>query len=122
VVLVVDGGEGSWAPDALLRSAPGLRAVWHQQSGARTPVLVAGDARAHEVWLGEPVRPGARAFLQVNRAAAEALHAAVLVTAGSVAGASVVDAYCGVGVYGRALARAGARVIGIEAEPEAVAA
>ena len=126
VVLVVDGGSESWAPDALLRDVPGLVAIWHQKGGARTPLLVAGSARAHELWLDEPVRPGARAFLQVNRGAAERLHAAVIGAAvpegRSAAGMSVVDAYCGVGVYGRALARAGALVIGIELDPEAVAA
>jgi 23S rRNA (uracil1939-C5)-methyltransferase len=126
VVLVVDGGSGSWAPDALLRDVPGLVAIWHQESGARTPLLIAGSARAHELWLGRPVRPGARAFLQVNRAAAERLHAAVLAAAlagdGGAEGLGVVDAYCGVGVYGHALARAGARVTGIELDPEAAAA
>jgi 23S rRNA (uracil1939-C5)-methyltransferase len=89
-------------------------------------LLVAGSARAHELWLDEPVRPGARAFLQVNRGAAERLHAAVMAAAvpadQSAAGMSVVDAYCGVGVYGRALARVGARVTGIELDPEAAAA
>ena len=128
VVLVVDGGGGSWAPEPLLRDVPGLVAIWHQESGAHTPLLVAGDGRAHEVWLGEPVRPGARAFLQVNREAAELLHAAALSAAevglrtdGPLSG-RCVDAYCGVGAYGRALARAGAHVIGIELDPEAAAA
>jgi 23S rRNA (uracil1939-C5)-methyltransferase len=74
------------------------------------------------MWLGEPVRPGARAFLQVNPAAAERLHAAVIEVAAAAPGTRVVDAYCGVGVYGRSLARAGARVIGIELDPEAAAA
>jgi 23S rRNA (uracil1939-C5)-methyltransferase len=122
VVLLVDGGAGSWTPDVLLNAVPGLVVVWHQESGATTPVLMAGDARAHEDWLGEPVRPGARAFLQVNREAAERLHAAVLDAVGPARGLTVVDAYCGVGVYGRALARAGARVTGIELDPEAAAA
>ena len=122
VVLIVDGGSGSWAPDTLLRAAPGLVAIWHQESGARMPVLVAGDRGSHEIWLGEPVRPGARAFLQVNRAAAERLHAAVLAAVGGAGGRTLVDAYCGVGVYGRVLSRAGARVTGIELDPEAAAA
>ncbi|MSR36693.1 MAG: class I SAM-dependent RNA methyltransferase [Gemmatimonadetes bacterium] len=84
--------------------------------------MMAGDPHAHELWMGEPVRPGARAFLQVNREAAERLHAAVVTAVSQVAGLAVVDAYCGVGVYGRALARAGARVLGIELDPEAAAA
>ena len=122
VVLVVDGGSGSWAPDALLSEVPGLVAIWHQESGALEPLLMAGDGGAHELWMGEPVRPGARAFLQVNRAAAERLHETVLTAVGPTEGRTLVDAYCGVGAYGRALARSGARVTGIERDPEAVAA
>lgn len=121
VVLIVEGGFGSWTPDLLLHEVPELVAVWHRQAG-REAVLMAGDPHAQEVWLGEPVRPGARAFLQVNREAAERLHAAVLGAVGDADGRTVVDAYCGVGVYGRALARAGGRVTGIERDPEAVAA
>ena len=122
VVLVVDGGSGSWGPDALLCEVPGLVAIWHQESGARKPLLMAGDGGAHKLWMGEPVRPGARAFLQVNRASAERLHAAVLAAVGPPEGRRLVDAYCGVGAYGHALARSGARVTGIERDPEAVTA
>lgn len=128
VVLIVDGGSGPWTPDVLLRDVSELVAIWHQESGATRPVLMAGDPRARELWLGEPVRPGARAFLQVNPAAAERLHGAVIEAAGgasgprAAAGMDVVDGYCGVGAYGRTLARAGARVTGIELDPEAAQA
>ena len=37
------------------------------------------------------------------------------------AGRRVVDAYCGIGMHARRLARAGAEVIGIELDPQAVA-
>ena len=53
---------------------------------------------------------------------AKLLHAAVLRAVGTVTGRTVVDAYCGVGVYGRVLARTGARVAGIEIDPAAAAA
>ncbi len=122
VVLLIDGGNGTWTPDVLLGSVPGLVAIWHQESGANTPILMAGDPRAHELWLGEAIRPGARAFLQVNKEAAERLHAAVIAAVGSADGRTVVDGYCGVGVYGRTLARAGASVTGIELDREAAAA
>ena len=120
VVLVIDGGSGPWTPDVLIRNVPGLVAVWHRE-GDGPPVLMAGDSSACELWLGESIRPGARAFIQVNREAAERLQAAVMQAVGTVTGRTVVDAYCGVGVYGRVLARAGARVSGIEIDPEAVA-
>jgi len=58
--------------------------------------------------------------VQVNRTAADAVVAHVLANVG--AGASAVDAYCGVGVYGRALARLGWRVTGVEWDAEACAA
>ena len=111
VILVVEGGSGTWTPDVLIQNVPGLVAVWHK-AGDGPPVLMAGEA----------IRRGARAFIQVNRKAAERLHAAVLHAVGTVTGRTVVDAYCGVGVYGRVLARAGARVAGMEIDPEAAAA
>ena len=120
-VLIVDGGSGTWTPDVLIQKVPGLVAVWHR-GGVGPPVLMAGEASAWELWLGEAIRPGAGAFIQVNRKAAECLQAAVMRAVGTVTGLSVVDAYCGVGVYGRSLARAGARVSGIEIDPEAAAA
>ena len=89
VILVVEGGSGTWTPDVLIQNVPGLVAVWHK-AGDGPPVLMAGEA----------IRRGARAFIQVNRKAAERLHAAVLHAVGTVTGRTVVDAYCGVGVYG----------------------
>jgi 23S rRNA (uracil1939-C5)-methyltransferase len=62
------------------------------------------------------------AFLQVNREAARLLEEYVLTLIGEPAGLRVVDAYCGVGLYARRLARAGADVVGIELDPDAVAA
>jgi len=85
------------------------------------PVLLAGVEEVEEEWFGErlPVRPGA--FLQVNRWAAPFLHDLVLREMGPPRGTSVLDAYCGFGVYGRRMARHGARATGIELSEEAVA-
>jgi 23S rRNA (uracil1939-C5)-methyltransferase len=60
--------------------------------------------------------------MQVNREAGERLHEAVLAAIGPAGGLRVVDAYAGVGVLGRHLARAGARVTAIELDAEAAAA
>ena len=109
VALIVDGGSGTWTPDLLIQNVPGLVAVWHREGGG-PPVLLAGHSTE------------ASAFAQVNPGAAESLRAAVMQAVGSGAGRTVVDAYCGIGVYGHTLARAGARVTGIEIDPEAVAA
>ena len=61
-----------------------------------------------------------QAFLQVNREAAASLEAHVIDLAGSPGRA--VDAYAGIGIYGRALAGTGARVGAIELHPEAAEA
>ncbi len=121
VVLVVEGGRGSGDAPALLDAVPDLQAVWRKD--AKGPAqLLAGRGDTTEAWLGERFPVGASAFLQVNREAAELLHAAVVEAVDAAPGDAVVDAYCGVGVYGRTLARAGARVTGIELDAEAAAA
>jgi 23S rRNA (uracil1939-C5)-methyltransferase len=62
------------------------------------------------------------AFLQVNRAAAELLERHVVELVGPPVGLRVVDAYCGVGLHARRLARAGAFVVGLELDRDAVEA
>jgi 23S rRNA (uracil1939-C5)-methyltransferase len=59
-------------------------------------------------------------FLQVNRAAAELLEEHVLELARARAPGKVIDAYCGIGLHARRLARLGAEVIGIELDATAV--
>jgi len=56
-------------------------------------------------------------FVQVNREAGRILHDYILQEAGHVEGMKVVDAYCGGGMLGRELGRAGARVTGIDLDP-----
>ena len=118
LLLLVRGGEEGWDATNLLERVDALRAVWHQPAYRADARLVAG-VHLHESWGAERVPVGGRAFLQVNRSAAASLVAHVLDQAGAVGHA--VDAYCGVGVYGRALARAGWRVSGIERGAEACA-
>lgn len=128
VAILVRGGGAGWDPGNLLDSVPGGRALWHQPEGG-TPTRVAG-APTEEIWEGERVPVGGRAFLQVNREAAAALTAHVLdlvddptpTDGDDAAKLHAVDAYSGVGVYGRALARRGWRVTGIELDAEACAA
>jgi 23S rRNA (uracil1939-C5)-methyltransferase len=80
-------------------------------------VLLAGTEQLEETWSDEELALGGAVFLQVNRGAAALLEAHVLACAGDVSGRTVVDAYCGVGVHARRLARLGARVTGIELDP-----
>jgi 23S rRNA (uracil1939-C5)-methyltransferase len=92
-------------------------AVWHRPAPGAAR-LVAGTADTGEQWLGERYEIGASTFLQVNRPTGEVLHARVLELAGQPVD-SVIDAYAGVGVYGRALARSARRVVAIEVDPVA---
>lgn len=116
VLLLVQGGRMGWDASELFSRVDELSAVWHRPVGRRDAVRVAGDA-LEERWGEERVPVGGRAFLQANRSAAESLVAHVLGRAGE--GKVAVDAYCGVGVYGRALARGGWRARGIEWNREA---
>jgi 23S rRNA (uracil1939-C5)-methyltransferase len=122
VGVLVAGGPPGWDPGDLLDAILGGRALWHQPEGG-APRLVSGEA-TDEVWAGERVPVGGRAFLQVNRGAAGPLTELVLRRAREVGttGARAVDAYCGVGIFGRSLAREGWAVAGIELDAEACAA
>lgn len=120
VSLLVEGGYSPGRPQELLDAVPGLVAVWHRP-GASPPALVGGAPGLPETWGDETVELSGAAFLQVNRGAAALLEAHVVERIGDPAGLRVVDAYCGVGLHARRLARAGATVVGIELDPEAVA-
>lgn len=117
-ILVIEGGSGRGTPEAILAAVDGLRAVWAAPGGG-APQLLAGEDQVEEEWLGERIvlQPGA--FLQANRAGAAILHAHVLHEIGSPTGLRILDAYCGFGGTGRALARQGADVIGIEIDARA---
>ena len=121
VILVVEGGRGPGRPDILLREVEGLVAVWAvgPRGGGK---LLAGLTHVHDTRLGETVRTAPTTFLQVNRVAGEALHRWVVEQGAVTPGEKVVDAYCGVGLYGRDLARLGAHVLGIERDSKAARA
>lgn len=118
--LLVQGGFSAGRPDELLARVASLDAIWHQPQPDDSPVLLAGTAALKEVWDGEDVSLGGAVFLQVNRGAAALLDEYVLELAGDVSARTVVDAYCGVGLHARRLARRGARVSGIELDAQAV--
>jgi len=120
-VLVVEGGYARGRPEELLATVPGLASIWHRPEGGELRLL-GGAVAVVESWQGEEVALSGAAFLQVNRGAAALLEAHVLERLGDVAGVRVVDAYCGIGLNARRLARRGARVVGIELDPLAVAA
>lgn len=120
VSLLVEGGNAEGRPAELVQRVPGLVSVWQRVRPGKPARLLAGEA-PHEVWQDDELEVGGGIFLQVNRAAAALLADYVLALAGDVSGATVLDAYCGVGLHARRLARAGARVTGIELDTQAVA-
>jgi 23S rRNA (uracil1939-C5)-methyltransferase len=119
VSLLVEGGYSPGQPQELVGLVDGLVGVWHRPA-AQAPELVAGAPGLPETWGKDVVELSGAAFLQVNRQAAAILEAHVLQRIGDVGGMRVVDAYCGVGLHARRLARAGADVVGIELDPLAV--
>lgn len=118
--LLIQGGYSAGRADELIVRVPSLSAIWHQPQHDGEPVLLAGSEEVAESWQDEEISLGGAVFLQVNRGAAALLEEHVLQLAGGVAGHTVVDAYCGVGLHARRLARLGARVSGIELDARAV--
>lgn len=117
--LVIQGGSLGGDAEALLERVEGLVSVAHEPSDGPLRHL-AGVEAARDRWFGAEIPVSSSAFMQVNREGAEGLHLAVLKELGNPEGLRVVDAYCGVGAYGRRLAHHGAKVTGIELDPYAV--
>ncbi len=119
VDLVVRGGWDLGDPEAVLSAAPTLRSIWKWTRRSGLTHLAGAIPESAGSWE-EEVEANPIAFTQVNPEAAKRLVRQVIELAGDVDGGRVVDAYCGVGVYGRTLATQGAECVGIELDPEAV--
>lgn len=78
-----------------------------------------GEPWIEEIVAGRRYRVSAESFFQVNTLGAEALVEIVRGYADVQPGDTVLDAYCGVGLFALALADAVAAVIGIESAPSA---
>jgi 23S rRNA (uracil1939-C5)-methyltransferase len=119
VSLLVEGGYGPGRPEELIERVPGLNAIWFRPRGEAARFL-AGTPGLPETWGDEDFEVGGSAFLQVNRGGAELLEEHVLGLVGDPHGLRIIDAYCGIGLHARRLARGGASVVGIELDVEAV--
>jgi 23S rRNA (uracil1939-C5)-methyltransferase len=89
-------------------------------SGSSAQVLL-GHGHLVEELAGVKLEVGASEFLQVNRAQAQAMYERVVELAGDMRGKHVVDLFAGLGGFGLHLARAGAEVIAVEIDRDAVA-
>lgn len=90
-------------------------------AGSRAQVLFGAGSLVEDLG-GVGVEVGAGEFVQVNRAQAAVLYARIAELAGARAGLRAVDLYAGLGGIGIALARAGAAVVAVERDRDAVAA
>lgn len=121
VGLVVEGGEGHGDPDGLVEEIGGLAAVWGLDADGDV-AWNAGKAALADRWGPYRLHVTGTAFLQVNRAVAAALETYLQRCYGPVEGRLIIDAYCGFGMRALRLAKAGARVVGIDTDPYAIGA
>ena len=84
-------------------------------------VVLMGNAYLTEHVAGREYRVSAGSFFQVNTAGAEALVALVRDHLTPASDDTLLDLYCGVGLFGLSLADQVGRVIGVEADPSAAA-
>lgn len=109
--VVVEGG-GAWeAQERFFNAVPAIAELWWKPDHGRLRRVAARTAGAQ----------GGASFVQVNALVAARLHAHVLERASAYAPRRVVDAYAGAGGMALSLAEAGATVVAIELDAEAVA-
>jgi len=89
-------------------------------SGSSAQVLF-GHGHLVEELASVKLEVGASEFLQVNRVQAQAMYTRVAELAGDMRGRRAVDLFAGLGGFGLHLARAGAEVIAVEIDRDAVA-
>ncbi len=84
-------------------------------------VVLMGNTYLEEHVAGRDYRISANSFFQVNTAGAEALVALVHDALEPTRSDTLLDLYCGVGLFGLSLAEHVGRVLGVEADASAVA-
>ena len=84
-------------------------------------VVLMGNSHLEEQVAGRSFRISANSFFQVNTAGAEALVAVVHDALAPKSSDSLLDLYCGVGLFGLSLADRVGRVLGVESDPSAAA-
>ncbi len=116
VALFLRGGRGHGDPEAILEAIPNLVSVWAEKPSQGNRLL-AGEGKTIIEWDGRTLEAPGGGFTQVNPEAGKALYRYMLKEVGKLDGLTIVDAYCGLGLVGRSMARTGARVTGIDLDP-----
>lgn len=114
--LTIKGGQGKGDPEQLLAQVNGLTSIWREGREGNLE-HIAGESELSVFLGGEEIPMGGSGFTQVNPGAGELLYAYVLGQVAGIEGVKIVDAYCGLGILGRAMARLGNEVIGIDIHP-----
>ncbi|MEZ4404786.1 MAG: 23S rRNA (uracil(1939)-C(5))-methyltransferase RlmD [Kofleriaceae bacterium] len=129
VVRSTAAGPAVDATAAALAATPGVVGVVRLDNdrtdgglvdGAAVPLV--GVATLDDEVAGVPVALGATEFAQVNPAQADQLYAHVAHLVAAAPGERIADVYAGLGGIAFSLARAGAEVVAVERDRDAVAA
>ncbi len=83
------------------------------------PILMAGDDFVIIDMLGRPFKVSAGSFFQVNSQQAERMVEEVRKACGLTGSETVLDLYCGAGLFSAFLAPHAARLVGVESSPSA---
>lgn len=112
---------------ALQAALPGLRSVIQninprvtQEILGTKSIVVFGDERLEDELMGRKFSLSPLSFYQVNRRMTQRLYDQAVQFADLTGGETVVDAYCGAGTIGLALADKAQSIIGIELVADAV--
>lgn len=114
--MIVLEGDAGQLPEVSVESA--VSAAWLDPQGGM--VYLAGGP-LHYAILGRVFTVSAGSFFQVNTAQIPAMVKAVMELADPARNETVLDLYCGTGLFSAFLAERAARVIGIEESPLAAA-
>jgi len=99
-----------------VRAAGSQLMMTTERNGRRIPA----DQQLEFIVKGVPLRVSAESFFQVNTSLVETLVDLVLNRLDLHGGETVLDAYCGVGLFSRFVAPVAGRVVGIESSHSAV--
>ena len=110
---MIHGGKKNGDPIELIRKVPEIISVWNVDDSGNERLL-GGEQVLYEQRLGEQVEVGPTSFLQANRSCEAHLNDWIVEQVNPWEGMRVIDAYCGLGFYGRRIAKHGANVMGIE--------